>query len=102
MWHSPSHTSPVTLLAASPAVDSELYAVGYHDGSVRLWSFPSSSAGGASSGVQREAIEVVTFNGHKKAVTALGWDQDGSRLASGGSEGEIVVWDAGEERGIVR
>jgi U3 small nucleolar RNA-associated protein 12 len=109
MWHSPGHTSPVTQLAAaassssapssSTAPPSSLYAVGYHDGSLRLWAFAPAPA---SSTHQREATEVVCFNGHKKAVTALGWDADASRVASGGTEGEIVVWDVGEERGLVR
>lgn len=102
MWHSPSHTSPVTTISAcpsSPSPDSSLFAVGYQDGSVRIWSFPSSPS---SPGQQREASEVVCFNGHKKAVTSLAWDADGARLVSGGTEGEIVVWDVGEERGIVR
>lgn len=111
MWHSPGHTSPVTQLApasasssapsSSTAPPSSLYAVGYHDGSLRLWSFalPASAAAATQ---QREAAEVVCFNGHKKAVTALGWDADASRVASGGTEGEIVVWDVGEERGLVR
>jgi U3 small nucleolar RNA-associated protein 12 len=104
MWHSPSHTSPITQLSSSPvsSPSASLYSVGYHDGSIRLWSFPSAQAAAGSAGQQREATEIVCFNGHKKAVTALGWDEDGSRLASGGTEGEIVVWDVGEERGIVR
>lgn len=109
MWHSPGHTSNVTQLASaassssapstSTSPPSALYGVGYHDGSLRLWSFPGAPP---SSTQQREATEVVCFNGHKKAVTALGWDWDASRIASGGTEGEIVVWDVGEERGLVR
>lgn len=99
MWHSPSHTAPVTQLASGPSTpSSSTHAVGYHDGSLRLWSFPAS----ASSSQQREASELVCFNGHKKAVCALGWDREGARIASGGTEGEIVVWDVGEERGLVR
>lgn len=97
MWHSPSHTSPVTQLASSADASSPLYAVGYQDGSVRLWSFPPSTGS-----QEREATEIVCFNGHKKSVTAIGWDARGARLATGGTEGEIVVWDVEEERGVVR
>ncbi|CED82934.1 WD40-repeat-containing subunit of the 18S rRNA processing complex [Phaffia rhodozyma] len=104
MWHSPSHTSPVTRIASSNSTvssssssSSPLYAVGYQDGSVRLWSFPPST-----SSQEREATEIVCFNGHKKSVTAMSWDHRGGRLASGGTEGEIVIWDVEDERGIVR
>jgi len=45
---------------------------------------------------------VVTFNGHKKSITTLTFDLDGSRLASGGTEGEIVLWDRIAEVGLFR
>ncbi len=50
----------------------------------------------------RGADEVVTFNGHKKAVTCMAWSEDGTRLISGGSEGEIISWDAVGEVGMFR
>ena len=45
---------------------------------------------------------MVTFNGHKKGISTLAWDADGSRLASGGVEGEIVLWDRVAEVGLFR
>ena len=101
MWHSPSLTSPITNILASPlpststSTSPRIFAVSYTDGSIRLWSFDPTTP-------SVEAIEVVTFNGHKKSVTTLAFDADGSRLASGGTEGEIVVWDRVAEVGLFR
>lgn len=100
MWHSPSHTASVTgiLPAPTPATSTSntprTFAVSYNDGSIRLWNFSTSDPASTN--------EAVTFNGHKKSVTTLSWDQDGARLASGGTEGEIVVWDRVAEVGLFR
>lgn len=101
MWHSTGLTSPVAHIAASPlpssstSTSSRSFAVAYNDGSIRLWSYLPSNP-------TTEASEIVTFNGHKKSPTTLAWDIDGSRLASGGTEGEIVVWDTVAEVGLFR
>lgn len=99
MWHAPSHTASVTGILPAPtpststSTASRTFAVSYADGSIRLWLYSSETA---------SSSEIVTFNGHKKSVTALTWDTDGSRLASGGTEGEIVVWDRVAEVGLFR
>jgi WD40 repeat protein len=36
----------------------------------------------------------LPFQGHVKDITALSWCQDGSLLASGGADGEVMVWNA--------
>ena len=72
-----------------------MFAVAYGDGSIRLWSYDTATP-------DLEAVELVTFNGHKKSVTTLAFDYDGSRLASGGTEGEIIVWDRVAEVGLFR
>nr|XP_018261192.1 U3 small nucleolar RNA-associated protein 12 [Kwoniella dejecticola CBS 10117]OBR83350.1 U3 small nucleolar RNA-associated protein 12 [Kwoniella dejecticola CBS 10117] len=104
MWHSPSHTSQVTFLTPSPSASSssassssstQTYAVSYMDGSIKLWSYDPSLP-------EVEASELVTFNGHKKSVTCMEWDTDSTRLSSGGSEGEIVLWDRIAEIGLYR
>ncbi|WVQ82103.1 hypothetical protein IAT38_004231 [Cryptococcus sp. DSM 104549] len=105
MWHSPSLTSPITYLTPAPLPSSststtpQTFSVSYSDGSIRLWSFDASSS---SPNAPLEASELVTFNGHKKSITCMSWDLDGSRLASGGTEGEIVVWDRVGEVGLFR
>ncbi|BEJ00040.1 hypothetical protein CcaverHIS631_0410820 [Cutaneotrichosporon cavernicola] len=101
MWHATGVTSPITYLTPAPAPEestsstARTFAVSYADGSIRLWSWDPETPG-------VEAVEVVTFNGHKKGVSALAWDADGGRLASGGSEGEVVVWDRVAEVGLFR
>ncbi|ODO09357.1 hypothetical protein I350_02957 [Cryptococcus amylolentus CBS 6273] len=101
MWHSPGLTSQVTHIKPAPtpytstSQGSQTFAVSYQDGSIRLWTYDSESP-------EAEAEEAVTFNGHKKSVTSMTWDSDASRLASGGTEGEIVVWDRVGEVGLFR
>lgn len=78
----------MTCISRSPT-DWDSFAVGYSDGSIRLWSAVSQSV-------------VVTFNGHKSAISVLAWDVDGARLASGGKDTEIIIWDVVGEVGVCR
>ena len=87
MWHEANHRSEVTVIAQSPQKDA--FAVGYADGSVRLWN--------AASG-----IVVTTFNGHTKAISALAFDEAGARLASGSQDTTIILWDIIGEVGLFR
>ena len=66
-----------------------MFAVGYADGSVRLWD--------SSLGSVRAA-----FNGHRKAVTALAFDTQGVRLASGSQDTDLIVWDLVADVGLYR
>lgn len=94
-WHSTGVTAAVGLICASPVEEpsegGRVYAVAYADGSIRLW---------MDQGM--DGVELVTFNGHKKSPTALRWDAAGTRVFSGGAEGEIVVWDVVDEVGLYR
>lgn len=91
MWHDTGHRAEVTCIAQS--ANGETFAVGYADGSIRLW---EASTGNV----------LVRFNGHKKSVTALSFDAQGFRLASGSLDTDIIVWDilAGEglKRSVLR
>ncbi|KAI9448225.1 WD-repeat-containing protein [Lactarius indigo] len=78
MWHETGHRAEVTCIERSPKGDT--FAVGYADGSIRLWEVASRSV-------------VATFNGHKRAVTALAFDDAGVRLASGSQDTNIILWD---------
>lgn len=88
MWHSTGLRALVTCLARSPT-NWDTFAVGYADGSIRLWS-------------AAEQAVLVTFNGHKSAISALAWESDGSRLASGSKDTDIIVWDVVGEVGLFR
>lgn len=87
MWHETGHRAEVTCIERSPTGDT--FAVGYADGSVRLWDAKSKGV-------------IATFNGHKKAVTALAFDRSGVRFASGSQDTDLIVWDIVGETGLFR
>ncbi|EAU84697.2 WD-repeat-containing protein [Coprinopsis cinerea okayama7 len=87
MWHETGHRAEVTCIVRSPQRD--FFAVGYADGSIRLWNSISTAV-------------VTVFNGHKKAVTALAFDEQGVRLASGSQDTDLIVWDVVAEAGLYR
>ncbi|KAF9469098.1 WD-repeat-containing protein [Collybia nuda] len=87
MWHETGHRAEVTCILRSPQRDS--FAVGYADGSIRLWSTDTGTV-------------ATTFNGHKKSVTALAFDKRGTRLASGSQDTDLIVWDVVGEAGLFR
>lgn len=63
-----------------------MYAVGHEDGSIRLWD-------------GKIATNIVSFNGHKSAITHLAFDESGVRLASGARDTDVIVWDLVAEVG---
>lgn len=77
----------MTCIARSPQKDA--FAVGYADGSIRLWNNSTGTV-------------ISTFNGHKKSVTALAFDERGTRLASGSQDTDLIVWDVVAEAGLFR
>ncbi|CAE6448929.1 unnamed protein product [Rhizoctonia solani] len=87
MWHETGHRAEVTCIRRSPI--KETFAVGYADGSIRLWDSTTSSV-------------TVVFNGHRKAITALTFDGSGTRLASGSQDTELIIWDVVAETGLYR
>lgn len=78
-WRDPACTSEVTSLAQCPS-QKELIAVGYADGSIRVWDDLS-------------ATILVTFNGHRSAISHLTFDHEGLRLASGSKDTDIILWN---------
>jgi U3 small nucleolar RNA-associated protein 12 len=84
-WRDTNCRSQVTSLAQSQA-DRDVFAVGYEDGSIRLWD-------------SKIATTIVSFNGHKSAITVLAFDKSGTRLASGSRDTDVIVWDIVAEVG---
>lgn len=84
-WKDERCTVPVTAIAQSPT-DKDVFAVGYEDGSIRLWDSKISTV-------------IVNFNGHKSAITHLTFDKSGVRLASGSKDTDIIIWDLVAEVG---
>lgn len=50
----------------------------------------------------RIASIIVSFNGHKTAVTQLAFDPSGVRLASGSKDTDIILWDLLSEVGLFK
>lgn len=87
-WRDASCTEEVTVICRSE-MDQDLFAVGYADGSIRIWDGRTSTA-------------IISFNGHKSAVTTLAFDDTGVRLASGSKDTDIVIWDLVSETGLFK
>lgn len=61
----------------------------YDDGSIRIWD-------------SRTSTIIISFNGHKSAVTQLAFDNAGVRLASGSKDTDMILWDLIAEVGLFR
>lgn len=84
-WRDERCSAQVTVIAQSKT-DKDVYAVGHEDGSIRLWD-------------GKIATNIVSFNGHKSAITHLAFDESGVRLASGSRDTDVIVWDLVAEVG---
>lgn len=78
----------VTSIAPSPS-SSSLVAVGYADGSIRIWDSEKGTC-------------ETTLNGHKGAVTVLRYNKPGALLASGSKDNDVILWDVVGETGLFR
>ncbi|GBG68516.1 hypothetical protein CBR_g3060 [Chara braunii] len=78
----------VTCIVRSPTTATQI-AVGYADGSIRIWD------------ILKGSCEVL-LNGHKSAVTALRYNASGEMLASGAKDTDVIIWDVGGEAGLFR
>ncbi|KAG6555190.1 hypothetical protein Mapa_003229 [Marchantia paleacea] len=76
----------VTSVQRMPTSTS-LVAVGYGDGTVRIWDIVKGTC-------------ETTLVGHKGATTALRYNKSGSLLASGSKDTDIIVWDVVGEAGL--
>jgi len=87
-WRDEKCKCQVTAIAQSKT-DPDVFAVGYDNGSIRLWD-------------SKIATVIVNFNGHRSAVTTLSFDKSGVRLASGSKDTDLIIWDLVEEKGEYR
>ncbi|RKP35576.1 quinon protein alcohol dehydrogenase-like superfamily [Dimargaris cristalligena] len=86
-WEDPVNKAEVTALCRSP--NGTQYAVGYADGAIRIYDL-------------RSGALVVTFNGHRSAVSSLCFDRSGATLVSGARDTHIILWNVLSETGICR
>lgn len=82
-----SPPSPVSYLTHHEATN--IVAAGYNDGSIKVWDLTSGSV-------------MITFQGHKSAITVLKFDTSGTRLISGSSDSSIILWDLVGEEGLFK
>lgn len=87
-WAEEDGSAEAALIVSSPT-DADTFAVGYSDGTVRLWSLKTGRVG-------------LVFHGHKHSITALAFDPSGTRLASAARDNDIVIWDLISEMGLYR
>ena len=83
-----SQTASVTAITRSKT-DPDVFAVGYSDGSIRVWD------------ARIESV-IIRFNGHRSAVTTLAFDKLGVKLASGSRDTHIIIWDLIAETGLFK
>ncbi|SCV00086.1 LAME_0G07426g1_1 [Lachancea meyersii CBS 8951] len=69
--------------------ETNLLAVGYADGAIKIWDLLSRSV-------------LINFNGHKSAITMLRFDSTGTRLISGAKDSDVIVWDLVAEVGLYK
>ncbi|OGW59432.1 MAG: hypothetical protein A2V83_05640 [Nitrospirae bacterium RBG_16_64_22] len=116
------HKDTVTAVAFGPE-PGEIVA-GDKDGKVKVWNLAMGTGGerplatyagmpiGAAASTRRAvavsaglgeihlfsgARETALLKGHRQAVTALAFSPDGSRLVSGGRDGNVMVWNVGRK-----
>lgn len=89
MWHQIGYREGVTAIARTPSRAGARFAVGYADGSIRLWDPATSSV-------------LLTFHGHQRAITQLAFDAQGMLLVSGSQDNCIIVWDTVAESGLYK
>ncbi|CZR50545.1 probable DIP2-Dom34p-interacting protein [Phialocephala subalpina] len=87
-WRDNNCKSQVTAIAQSKT-DEDIFAVGYENGSIRIWD-------------SKIAAIMVSFNGHRSAITTLAFDKSGVRLASGSKDTDVIIWDLVAEVGLFK
>ncbi|KAJ2508377.1 beta transducin [Coemansia sp. RSA 2052] len=86
-WSDGDNKAEVTCIARSP--NGKDYAVGYADGSIRLFDLGGNT------------VRVV-LSGHRGRVSALEFDGTGMVLASGARDTDMILWDVVGEVGLCR
>lgn len=84
-----AHSDWITSVRYSPATDSPLFVTASYDKSVNVWS--------ATDFKLRSRLV-----GHTGLVSAIAVSPDGSLCASGGRDGEAMLWDLGEGKRLYK
>ncbi|KAG5513533.1 hypothetical protein PMAC_000965 [Pneumocystis sp. 'macacae'] len=87
-WRDIDVKAETTVIKQNKA-DKLMFAVGYEDGLICLWSLDKDQV-------------LMKLNAHRSSVTALAFDITGTKLASGSRDTDIIVWDIVSEMGMYR
>lgn len=82
-------TKPAETTYLEYHAETNLLAVGYAEGVIKVWDLMSKTV-------------LLTLNGHKSAVTILKFDITGTRLISGSQDSNIIMWDLIGEVGLYK
>lgn len=91
----PGASNAKTSLAPSPVVilayheQTNILAAGHNDGSIKVWDMTSGSL-------------LVSFQGHKSAISVLKFDRNGTRIVSGSNDASVIMWDLVSEEGLFK
>lgn len=80
---------PAQVTAVAVGLNGYSTAVGYSDGSVRVFDM-------------RNGERQCTFKGHRKAVSCLSFDEECAFVASASRDTTAIVWDIAAQAGICR
>ncbi|GMS82879.1 hypothetical protein PENTCL1PPCAC_5053, partial [Pristionchus entomophagus] len=80
-----------TVTAIKMCAAKKYLAIGYNDGSLRLYDRTAEDQG-----------SFVSLIGHRSGVNCIAFSNDGLTVATGGKDSTIVIWDIVAETGIVR
>ena len=86
-------------LAVAWSPDGSRLATGWMDGTVRIFEWAGGVEGHGDleghGGRSAVPLQIAVLVGHTGPVRTIGWSPDGARIASGGEDRAIRVWDAG-------
>ncbi|GEQ69540.1 hypothetical protein JCM33374_g3212 [Metschnikowia sp. JCM 33374] len=81
--------APAAVVVLAYHQQTNLLASGLSDGSIKVWDVTSGAV-------------MLTFSGHKSAVSTLHFDSTGTRIVSGSADSSIIVWDLVAEEGLFK